>query len=99
MLVERGEDVNTTNDKTETALHGAAYRGANSRCIATVGHGSTSRTRWAAFGDDRGGARGPVLSGTRRDRGVAARADERPAATDLAGRPVRKWRRALKEVA
>ena len=30
MLVEHGEDVNTTNDKNETALHGAAYRGANS---------------------------------------------------------------------
>ena len=30
LLVEHGEDVNTTNDKNETALHGAAYRGANS---------------------------------------------------------------------
>ena len=30
MLVELGEDVNTTNELSQTALHGAAYRGANS---------------------------------------------------------------------
>jgi ankyrin repeat protein len=30
MLVELGNDVNATNDRGETALHGAAYRGANS---------------------------------------------------------------------
>ena len=30
MLVERGESVTQTNDMDETALHGAAYRGANS---------------------------------------------------------------------
>ena len=30
MLVELGEDVNTSNTVQETALHGAAYRGANS---------------------------------------------------------------------
>jgi ankyrin repeat protein len=30
MLVELGNDVNAVNDRGETALHGAAYRGANS---------------------------------------------------------------------
>jgi ankyrin repeat protein len=30
MLVELGNDVNAANDRGETALHGAAYRGANS---------------------------------------------------------------------
>jgi ankyrin repeat protein len=30
MLVELGNDVNATNDRGETALHGAAYRGSNS---------------------------------------------------------------------
>ncbi|OFW26086.1 MAG: hypothetical protein A3H97_14060 [Acidobacteria bacterium RIFCSPLOWO2_02_FULL_65_29] len=30
MLVELGHDVNAANDRGETALHGAAYRGANS---------------------------------------------------------------------
>jgi ankyrin repeat protein len=30
MLVELGHDVNAVNDRGETALHGAAYRGANS---------------------------------------------------------------------
>jgi hypothetical protein len=30
MLVELGNDVNAMNDRGETALHGAAYRGANS---------------------------------------------------------------------
>jgi ankyrin repeat protein len=29
MLVELGNDVNATNDRGETALHGAAYRGGN----------------------------------------------------------------------
>ena len=29
MLVELGNDVNAVNDRGETALHGAAYRGAN----------------------------------------------------------------------
>ena len=29
MLVELGNDVNAANDRGETALHGAAYRGAN----------------------------------------------------------------------
>ena len=40
MLVERGEDVNTTNDKNETALHGAAYRGANSMVRYLIAHGA-----------------------------------------------------------
>ena len=40
MLVERGEDVNTTNDKNETALHGAAYRGANSIALYLIDHGA-----------------------------------------------------------
>ena len=30
LLVDLGEDVNVTNDRDETPLHGAAYRGANS---------------------------------------------------------------------
>ena len=40
MLVERGEDVNTTNDKNETALHGAAYRGANSIALYLIDRGA-----------------------------------------------------------
>ena len=40
MLVERGEDVNTTNVKNETALHGAAYRGANSIALYLIDHGA-----------------------------------------------------------
>ena len=40
MLVEHGEDVNTTNDKNETALHGAAYRGANSIVRYLIEHGA-----------------------------------------------------------
>ena len=40
MLVERGEDVNTTNDKSETALHGAAYRGANSIALYLIDRGA-----------------------------------------------------------
>ena len=40
MLVEGGEDVNTTNDKSETALHGAAYRGANSIALYLIDHGA-----------------------------------------------------------
>ena len=40
MLVERGEDVNTTNHKNETALHGAAYRGANSIAVYLIDHGA-----------------------------------------------------------
>ena len=40
MLVDTGEDVNTTNDKNETALHGAAYRGANSIALYLIGRGA-----------------------------------------------------------
>ena len=40
MLVERGENVNTTNDKSETALHGAAYRGANSIASYLIDRGA-----------------------------------------------------------
>ena len=40
MLVELGEDVNTTNDVNQTALHGAAYRGANSIAQYLIDHGA-----------------------------------------------------------
>ncbi len=40
MLVERGENVNSTNDKNETALHGAAYRGANSIALYLIDRGA-----------------------------------------------------------
>ena len=40
MLVETGDDVNTTNDKNETALHGAAYRGANSIALYLIDRGA-----------------------------------------------------------
>ena len=40
MLVTLGEDVNTTNDSDETALHGAAYRGANRIALYLIDHGA-----------------------------------------------------------
>ena len=40
VLVENGEDVNATNDKNETALHGAAYRGANSIALYLIDRGA-----------------------------------------------------------
>ncbi len=40
MIVERGEDVNTSNTVHETALHGAAYRGANSIAQYLIDHGA-----------------------------------------------------------
>ena len=40
MLVEHGEDVNTTNARNETALHGAAYRGANSIALYLIDRGA-----------------------------------------------------------
>jgi hypothetical protein len=40
MLVELGNDVNATNDRGETALHGAAYRGANTIIEYLVSRGA-----------------------------------------------------------
>ena len=41
ILVELGEDVNTANRVKETALHGAAYRGANSIARYLIDHGAS----------------------------------------------------------
>lgn len=40
MLVDLGHDVNATNDRGETALHGAAYRGANTIVEYLVSRGA-----------------------------------------------------------
>ena len=91
MLVERGEDVNTTNDKNETALHGAAYRGANSIALYLIDRGARldiADELGTYAGHDCGRCRRrPLLPRTRRDRGAVARADgsERPAEAHHAG--------------
>ena len=45
MLVELGNDVNAVNDRGETALHGAAYRGANTIVQYLVEKGATIDVR------------------------------------------------------
>ena len=45
MLVELGNDVNAVNDRGETALHGAAYRGANTIVQYLVEKGATIDAR------------------------------------------------------
>ncbi len=45
MLVELGNDVNAVNDRGETALHGAAYRGANSIVQYLADKGATLDVR------------------------------------------------------
>ena len=45
MLVELGNDVNAANDRGETALHGAAYRGANTIVKYLVEKGATLDAR------------------------------------------------------
>jgi ankyrin repeat protein len=53
MLIDLGNDVNAVNDRGETALHGAAYRGANSIVKYLVEHGATldvrSKQRWTPW--------------------------------------------------
>ena len=44
MLVELGNDVRAVNDRGETALHGAAYRGAPERCRVSGRAGGASST-------------------------------------------------------
>jgi ankyrin repeat protein len=53
MLVDLGNDVNAANDRGETALHGAAYRGANSIVEYLVSKGARldarSKQGWAPW--------------------------------------------------
>ena len=67
MLVERGESVTQTNDMDETALHGAAYRGANSIVTYLVERGARLDAA-----DDKGLLPVTVADGFRRRGGFQA---------------------------
>lgn len=67
MLVERGESVTQTNDMDETALHGAAYRGANSIVTYLVERGARLDAA-----DDKGLLPVTVADGFRRGDGFRA---------------------------
>ena len=67
MLVERGESVAQTNDMDETALHGAAYRGANSIVTYLVERGARLDAA-----DDKGLLPVTVADGFRRRGGFQA---------------------------
>ena len=67
ILVERGESVTQTNDMDETALHGAAYRGANSIVTYLVERGALLDAA-----DDKGLLPVTVADGFRRRGGFQA---------------------------